>query len=127
MADSHPQHTLRRFTCVSSPPSAPWVVCMALGFTVAAQDMPKAIGKKITHTLPPGFSKLSLDATQKATAYKIVDEHRTKINEALSAAQSWRTHERSELMKLLTPAQRDQLLKMSGLDFAPEPAAQEKK
>jgi Spy/CpxP family protein refolding chaperone len=73
--------------------------------------------------LPPGWGKLDLKAEQKAKIYDIQNNYKDKIGALKKQIQELETQQRAEMVKVLTPEQKDLLQKLTigeGFDKKPK-------
>jgi Spy/CpxP family protein refolding chaperone len=80
---------------------------VAFGFTAAEAQTKKSAAK-----LPPLWGKVGLTATQKESIAKIQEEFTPKISQAKATVKALQTEERSQMAKVLTPAQQQQLVQL---------------
>ena len=87
------------------------VALMAVGLLSGddKKDSPKDTPVKAKGQLPPNWGKLSLDAEQKQTIYKIQGEYRAKIGPLEQQIKKLRQEEKKELEMVLTDAQKARL------------------
>lgn len=78
------------------------------------KDAPKPPIKIARIALPSGWSKLNLSKAQTSKVYEVRTTYQTKIADLNNKIDEARSEERTELIKLLTPAQLDHLKKLAG-------------